>query len=283
MTGAAPLTVTVLRRFEDFVAVEAEWRELFDAAEVPHSSLRHSWLRLGWELAEQQPRSSLRVVLVREAGKLVMAGAFIFGWRRITPMVRFLGSGMPQYSDVLWRPSPDTARHARMLLAALRRGVLPRRLRFDRMPANSPFLAALRSAGRNGRAASPRPIAYIRTADHAGFSGYFAGLSQSLRDDHSRRLRRLAEQPGFRIGLESGEDAREALRWMFDIKRDWLARKHRSARWLSGGLIDRFFPALLDSGDAPDLLVFSLRLGELAAVVLVTVERGQRRSAQGGA
>lgn len=270
----ATTSVTVLDRFEDFLAVEPEWRELFEAAAAPHFSLRHGWLRLGWQLAEQGARHRFRVVLVRQANELVMAGAFAFGWRRITPTVSFSGSTMPQYNDVLWRPSPDTARHAELLLAALRRGPLPRRLRFDRMPAASPFLAALRSAGCSGRAATPLPIAYIRTADHAGFAGYYGGLSQSLRDDHSRRLRRLAEQPGFRLGLETGDAARTALDWMFDTKRDWLARKQKSARWLSSGLVDRFFPALLDSSDAPELLVFTLRLGALAAAALVTVERG---------
>lgn len=267
-------TVEVLHRFEDFLAVEAEWHALFAAAAFPHAALRHGWLRVGWAMHGQGRANRLRVVLVREAGELMMAGAFILGVRRVTPTVRFLGSGMPQYNDVLWRASPDTARHADLLLAGLRRGLLlPHRLRFDRMPAASPFLAALRRAGRTGRSVAEAPIAFIRTENYDGFAAYYAGLSQGFRDDHARRLRRLGELPGFRIGPETGDSLRTTLSWMFDTKRDWLVRKHHNAGWLSGGLVDRFFPALIDSGDAPGLLVFTLRLGDPVAALLVTVER----------
>jgi CelD/BcsL family acetyltransferase involved in cellulose biosynthesis len=267
-------TVDVLDSFEAFLALEAEWRELFAAAVAPHSCLRHSWLRLGWELAGMDAGRRFRAVLVREGGELMMAGVFALGWRRYTPTTWFLGSTMPQYNDVLWKASPDTARHAEMLLRALRGGLLPRRLRIERMPAGSPFLAALRSAGRRGRTVAPAPAAIIRTDEHDGFGGYQAGLSQGLRDDHGRRLRRLAEIPGFRLGPERGEGATQALGWMLDTKREWLAHKQKAARWLSGGLVDRFMLELIESGDAPEVMVFTLRLGELAAAALVTIERG---------
>ena len=69
-----PYSATVLKRYEEFLALEDEWRELFAAAERPIPYQRHSWLRLCWEMVWRRPLNRLRVIVVRDrSGALVMA------------------------------------------------------------------------------------------------------------------------------------------------------------------------------------------------------------------
>src|SRR5690606_8642777 len=122
-----------------------EWRALFAAAERPLTVLRHRWLRLSWALIWRRPFNRLRIVLVRnEAGALVMAGAFVIRLYRMVPTVEFLNSGTPQVEDILWRPSPDTAAQAELLLDALIRSVgFAPMLRVARLRGESPLKAAV--------------------------------------------------------------------------------------------------------------------------------------------
>lgn len=266
-------TVTVLDGFAAFLSIEAEWRALYAAAVRPRPSNRHTWLRLSWTLQRQKFPNRLRVILVREAGELMMAGAFVLGMRGVTPTVTFLTSSMPQYEDVLWRASPRSELHATLLLQTLGRNLVPHRLRFEQMPADSPFYAALAATSMKRRRRREAPVAYLNMADYDGYQGYLGGLSHKLRADHNRRLRRLAEQPGFSLGLEPPEQHAETLRWLFDRKRAWVDETNRTATWLSNGLASRFYAALLASDDAPGVWIASLRLGTIAAAGVALVER----------
>lgn len=279
MPAATPFTATVLRRYEDFLALEAEWRELFEAAEQPSTYRRHRWLRLGWELVWRSPFNRLRIILIRDAsGQLVMAGAFVIYFYRLVPTVTFLNSGTPQSEDVLWRPSPDTAAQAGLLLDTLVRvsGLAPM-LRVLRIRDDSPFKTAAISRGLRHRTKETLACPYLRLGDHPDYESYFASLSQNIKVDHRRRLRRLDEMPGFAYRHETGEAAREALRWSFDTKREWLVERKRSASWLESGQIDRYLLAYLEgSDDVPETWVATFRVGDrIIASTVSFIERDQ--------
>jgi len=275
--AAPPFTATVLRRYADFLALEAEWRELFAAAERPLTSLRHRWLRLSWELVWRRPFNRLRVVLIRDAeGRLVMAGAFVIHFYRLVPTAGFLTSGIPQYEELLWRPSPHTAAQATLLLETLARatGVAPM-LRVLRLRADSPLHAAVEARGHTRRVRIRMPSPFLRLGDRHDYESYFASLSQNIKVDHRRRLRRLAELPGFSYTHDTGEPARAAIRWSFDTKRKWLVRRGLTAKWLSSGLVDRFLLAYLEGADdVPETWVATFRLGDrIIASTISFVER----------
>lgn len=260
-----PYTATVLRRFADLVALEAEWRELYAAAERPFTWQRHRWLRLSWELVWRSPLNRLRIILIRDrAGTLVMAGVFVLYFYRLVPTVEFLGSGTPQCDDVLWRPSTDTAAQAELLLDTLirHRGGAPM-LRVLRIRDDSPLRAAAIARGLRRQVKEELASPYVRLADYLDFETYFASLSHNIRVDHRRRLRRLSEMPGFSYTHDSGEAAREAMRWSFDTKREWLAKRQRRAPWLVSGLVDRFVAAFLDGeDDVPETWIATMRVGD---------------------
>jgi len=273
--GADGLTVSVLRSFRAFLAIEAEWRELFAAAIHPTPFLRHRWLRLSWELRARRFPNRLRVILIREHGRLVMAGAFVLGMRRLKPQFEFLASGTPQYHDLLWRTSGSTARQAELLLEVLlTETALQAKLATRYLRDISPLRPAMRAAGLEQRVLFEWPSAYVALDAHTSFDAYLATLSSNLRLDHQRRLRRYADA-GFVYALERGEAAREVVQWCFDSKRRWLDRTKQEADWLKSGYVDRFFASFLDGeDDVPESWVASLRsAGQLMAASVTFIER----------
>lgn len=274
--GGTGLTVSVLKSFKAFCAIEAEWRELFAVAARPTPFLRHRWLRLSWQLHARRFPNRLRVILVRQGGVLMMAGAFVLGVQRLKPQFEFLASGTPQYHDVLWSPSDSTAAQAELLLATLCSGtLLQAKISTLYLRDGSPLRAAAQAGGLEQRVLHEWASPFVPLRAYADFQGYLGTLSPNLRNDHNRRLRRLAELPGFRYTLETGELAREVVQWCFDSKRNWLARTNQEADWLSDRLIDRFFAAFLDGDDdVPEMWAASLRgEGGIFAAALVFIER----------
>jgi CelD/BcsL family acetyltransferase involved in cellulose biosynthesis len=267
------MTVQTVDGFDDFCALQPEWQELHEQAVRPSTYLTHAWLRLSWQLGQRPRNSKLRAVLVRDAGRLMMAGVFVLSRRGITPTAAFLTSELPQTHDVLWRASPYVAEYAKALLTALRPSFLPRRLRTRQVPEASPLRSALLHSSPYRRLVGVGQDSYLSMADHADYAGYLASLSAQLRKDHERRLRRLTERDDFSITEEHQQSSVASMLWLFDAKRRWLEDKDHSASWLASGYIDRFMVALLDQPDAPRASVLTLRLGTIAAAVLVFRER----------
>jgi CelD/BcsL family acetyltransferase involved in cellulose biosynthesis len=266
--------VSVLATYDEFVAIAAEWSELFAVAERPTSFQRHAWLRTSWELAWRRFPNNLRVILVRRDGVLTVAGCFVFGFNRLRPIVRPLTSTLPQPDELLWRPSPHTDADAALLLEALRREAwLPTRM-----------ILRVRSDGLLGRSVAARnwPHRVIRRSEeafvpldaYANYDTYFASLSQNLKVDHRRRLRRFAEMPGFVHLAEPYNEAKDTVAWLLDTKRAWLARRGRKTAWLKSGLVDRFFARLHQLPGKPEVRVASLRVaGGIVAASLSLIER----------
>lgn len=272
-----PFTATVLSRYDDFLALEGEWRELFAAAERPATYQRHRWLRLSWEMVWRRPFNRLRVILIRDrSGALVMAGAFVIYFYRLVPTVEFLNSRMPQYEDLLWRPSSDTAAQADLLLATLigHVGIAPM-LRALRLRDDSPFKSAVAARGLRRSVRETLSSPYLAIGEYRDYEHYFSTLSHNLTVDHRRRMRRLTEMPGFSYTHDTGAEAEAAIGWQLDTKRDWLAERGHTAKWLSSGHVDRFLARFLADGeDLPEVWVGTFRLG--AAIVANAISLVER-------
>ena len=273
MTAPAGTEVTVLRTYEQFVAIAAEWQELFAAAERPTPYQRHSWLRHCWTIAWRHPLNRLRVVLVRRNGRLAMAGAFVLGWRRLRPIVYLLSSRTPQYDDLLWRPGPDIRADVALLLEALGGELrLPRQLKLDQVLEPSPLITYAGEQARAGVRSFTR-TSHIPLHQFEGYDAYFESLSRNLRVDHRRRLRRLADLHA-EVEIRGGADRAEVVAWTLDRKRAWLTETGKQAAWLRGGRVDAMFGALLaENGDSPDLWASSIRVdGRIIAGGISLVE-----------
>jgi CelD/BcsL family acetyltransferase involved in cellulose biosynthesis len=269
------VSVDVLRSIDAFIELGREWSDLFAHAANPVSYLAHTWLRLSWQLSRRAKTSALRVIAVRDGGQLVMAGAFVLTTRDEEPIVRFLASGTPQSEDVLWRKSERTSEHADLLLAALRaeKGE-HRRLRTQRVPEESVFRAAVMRAGLRVRLLKKADYFFVPLQDHRDFAAYLSALSPNLRHDHRRQMRRLEERGGFQFTLESGEQAGEALGWLFDRKRAWLAEQNMPLASFKNNRIDRFVASFIEGEGPSKHGVATLRVqGAIIAASLFYLER----------
>lgn len=275
MTSDSDLSTEVLRDLPAFLALRDEWEDLRSRARFATVSLSHKWLRLSWEQSWRQFPNQLRIVLVRERGRLVMAGAFAVYLFRGWPSVHFLDSGTPQSDDVLYARSGDSIAWGRQLLTALRGSLpFPMTLRAERLREDCPLMAAATAMGWRTRTRQHTIAATLELADHADFEAYLQSLSNKTRGGHRRHLRQLMELDRFSFRHETGEDRFTTLAWMLDRKREWLERKGLRANWLRDRRFDRFADALLRGDDVPEFWVLAMRTGErMIAAKLCFVER----------
>lgn len=269
------LTVEVLRDYRAFLAVREEWEQLRARARFASVFLSHKWLRLSWELRWRRFPNRLRIVLVRDNGRLVMAGAFVLHLFNLWPAIGFLNSGTPQHDDVLYEPSARTGEQARALLLALRRAVaFPRILRAQRLRDDCPLRAAAADLGLKSRTRSRLVAVSLDLTRHADYEAYLMSLSQRTRQGHRRHLRQLEALEGYSYRRETGEARFAAIAWLFERKRQWASEKQIEADWLQDRSIDRFTESLLRGEDAPDFWVLTMRIGErIIAAKLCFIER----------
>lgn len=257
------LTTEVLRDLPAFIALRDEWEDLRGNARFATVFLSHKWLRLSWQEGWQRFPNQLRIVLVRDRGQLVMAGAFVVhlfnGW----PAVHFLDSGSPQSDDVLYLASGDTAGQAQRLLAALRRSLpFPMTLRAKRLRDDSPLLPAAATLGWRTRTRQHTVATVLQLTDYADFEAYLQSMSAKTRSGYRRHQRQIMALDRFSYRQETGEERFVVLKWLFDRKREWLVRKGLRADWLKDRSVDRFTELLLRGEDAPPFWVLSMRTGD---------------------
>lgn len=275
MTAPDRLTTEVVRDLPTFLALHDEWEALRARARFATVFLSHKWLRLGWEQRWRRFPNQLRIVLVRDGGELVMAGAFVVylfnGW----PAVHFLDSGSPQSDDVLYLPSGDVPAQARALLAALRASLpFPMTLRANRLRDDCPLLLATEALGWRLRTRQHIPSVTLELTDYPDFEAYLQSMSTKTRSGHRRHLRQLMALDGFSFRHETGEERFAVMRWLLDRKREWLVRRNLGAEWLTDRSFDRFSDALLRGDDAPPFWVLSMRIGErIIAAKICFIER----------
>jgi CelD/BcsL family acetyltransferase involved in cellulose biosynthesis len=275
LTAPDRLTTEVVRDLPTFLALHDEWEALRSRSRFATVSLSHKWLRLSWQLRWRRFPNQMRIVLVREGGELVMAGAFVVylfnGW----PAVHFLDSGSPQSDDVLYLPSGDVPLQARALLTALRASLpFPMTLRAKRLRDDCPLLTATEALGWRLRTKQRIANPTLDLTDHADFEAYLQSMSAKTRAGHRRHLRQLMALDGFSFRHETGEDRFTVMQWLLDRKREWLVRRNLGAEWLTDRSFDRFSDALLRGDDAPPFWVLSMRIGErIIAATICFIER----------
>jgi CelD/BcsL family acetyltransferase involved in cellulose biosynthesis len=259
-----PAVVSILRTYRELVDAEGEWQELFAAADRPHGFLRHSWLCASWRALPPHFPNALRVALVRRDGRLSAACAFVFGYRRMRPIASLLGSAFPQLDEVLCRPSEFAAADIALMLRELgRASLLPRWFNLTSLREDSLLFAALGEAGMPRQVRKKYQSVFVPIHRHTSYEAYFETLSHNLRVDHRRRLRRLAELPGFAHVVETGETGRDTLDWLLAAKRRWAEEGQIRSAWLETGLLDRLLHHLaIGARDAPAIRVASLRVGD---------------------
>jgi CelD/BcsL family acetyltransferase involved in cellulose biosynthesis len=96
--------VEVVRDYEAFVALEAEWNDAVERARIPHPFLRHEWVRTWWD-AFSTPSSRLHIQVVRANGRVTAIAPFmrdtVTMYRVPAHRVRFIHNDHTPRTDVI--------------------------------------------------------------------------------------------------------------------------------------------------------------------------------------
>jgi CelD/BcsL family acetyltransferase involved in cellulose biosynthesis len=67
----------VVRDYDAFLALETEWNDAVERAQIPHPFLRHEWIRTWWDAFGPSPRTTragqgpeLHIIVVRDEGRI---------------------------------------------------------------------------------------------------------------------------------------------------------------------------------------------------------------------
>lgn len=96
--GAGELATALCRDGEHFAALAGEWEDLRRRCRAATPFQSHAWLYSWWQSYGRHGR--LRIVLVREGGRLVAAAPLMLRHRPLPTLVT-LGGGISDYQDVL--------------------------------------------------------------------------------------------------------------------------------------------------------------------------------------
>ncbi|MGP3990977.1 GNAT family N-acetyltransferase [Streptomyces sp. 3N207] len=250
------LTATLCRAEEQFAALAADWDGLRarNRSATPFQS--HAWLWSWWRSYGRRGR--LRVVLVRENGRLVAAAPLMLVHRPLPALVT-LGGTISDYQDVLLDDSCPRAAGAlaRALYAATRSAVLD--------------LREVRPGGAAERLYAAWPGVSRCLADSACLELPGIPMVEMLRRlppagaKRTRRKLRRIEELGIEAHEVTGERVPDAVRTMLRLhERQWRGRgvtpEHLRSRF--GAHLVRSVEALVAGGDAA---VTEYRIGGLVA------------------
>jgi CelD/BcsL family acetyltransferase involved in cellulose biosynthesis len=259
-------TVGLVERFEDVLALEAEWRDL--EARVPEATpfQGFEWCRAWLEAARAGGAAeTLRVVTLRDQGRLrllwPLAIRRLWGFR----VAHWLAEPLTQYGDVLVESEDRT----RLLEAAWReirawRDVDALELR--RIRSDAALMVLPEAFGQGLRPADAAPFLDLGPADpNAAAPVRTSRTRNALR----RRLKQLEALGPVRFEIFDGpESQRQATAEALRLKAEWLSEKGLASAGLShpasGACLlalaarGRLFAARLSVGDATAALEIGL-------------------------
>jgi CelD/BcsL family acetyltransferase involved in cellulose biosynthesis len=256
MASSEGIDVGVVDTTDGLLALRSEWRELWEESPSAHyfHSFEYCWHV--WNLVASVQGCQLRVVVVRQAGRLVL----VWPLMRYRRSLRMLSSGTLEYRDALVREGPAAGAWMTAAWSVVQRtrGVDLYLLQNLRTPSNiDRLLGGLRGPMAVGGGWCP----VIRLDRYADWGAYSKHLPKSMLDDQRRQWRRVREAlPGvaFRIVTDATEAA-ATIDWIIDHKLRWLhaVNKSWSAEHFGSWGMREFFQATSKSAQEQGSLVLA--------------------------
>jgi|GEM_PF-6618296 len=197
------------------LALEPEWRQLFEAAGRPSPFIDFDWVLMCWRQLAADGRNLPVVAIVRERGRLVLALAL--QRERKGSFYRYAGAhtSLPTYDWPLVSPQGDPALWLNKVVEMVRRdwrcfGILLNRVREDAPIV--PVLSAYPHVRHN-----PRAVVELE----GGFAAYMATFSAMSRQQVRRYQRRLIPGGNVPLRLSTAATYDADLDWLLLQKRAW--------------------------------------------------------------
>jgi CelD/BcsL family acetyltransferase involved in cellulose biosynthesis len=240
------LSFSILRDEASFIALQAEWEDLFKRATVRTPFLRYSWMRLCWDRQRLDGSAAPYIIVVRDNGRAVLIAAFVARRSHLFFLnLSFLDSRTSQYNDVLVEDSVRTVKYVAYLWATLRKLRRIRKLRLNQLRDDSFLNPYLTSVQHSVTEAGPAP--FIDLTQFGDWQTFFGSLSKQLRSDHRRQMRHLQRLGSVDFRFADEQTLSIDIAWLFATKREWL-RRTGLLSWLSAPGTEELFAAASAEG-----------------------------------
>lgn len=254
-----------------FQKLEPEWRDLFKESPRAHLTSGFDWCRINWEIVAAGRGDCLLCLLIRRAGRPVLIWPLVLSrfrglWRQVQPLATL----STEYSHPLVADVPDAGAIISECLLRLR-GLSDLVL----LPMVRGDSALHEEASRNPafRVLHSTPTSGARMNDWASYEAF---VGAAIRNELSRRQRRLAEQGSVVLthAVNPG-DSGPAVEWILEHKRRWLTSTGRISPWLGTEAFRRqMLAAAAHPWDSSGLVVSSLTLnGRILAAKVLRVDQ----------
>ncbi|OOG72040.1 hypothetical protein B0E45_09890 [Sinorhizobium sp. A49] len=242
------LDIRVVTSLDGFMALQADWDDLFERAATPQQVFqRHIFLRC-WARHYLDAKTQLSILTGRIDGRLVTVWPLMRRRKLGVDVLSFMGAPVAQFGDVLVEADGD--RHALLeagwsAVTSLGADVFEaRRVRADAALCGSVIASSARLPGdvEAPFASLPRRV----TADGPGI-----GYSARERSNYRRRLRRLREHGDITFAEPgSGPAAEAAVASAIAIKKNWLIENAILSPTVMDSRFQAFFEDLAGDPDA---------------------------------
>jgi len=246
---SAPSGVEVVHEYDTFLALEAEWNDAVERAQVPHPFLRHEWIRTWWDAFGADKH--LHIIVVREEGRitgiapLMRESVTMYGLpvRRLAPLAN---DHTPRIEFIIAGDAGETYRAiANSLREEMERWDV---LQLTQLPKTSKTMTAMLQFA----AAHGLPIGTWKSSDspylelEGTWESYWASRSAKFRSNIRNRLTRLQHIGEPRLEVLTDKTAIAAAltdAWRLEVS-GWKDQEGTSIT--ANAAVQRFYTLLVD-------------------------------------
>ncbi|MEQ8269182.1 MAG: GNAT family N-acetyltransferase [Parvibaculum sp.] len=269
--AAAGLSIDTHRRSGAALALAPEWRDLEARACGAATAFQACDFHLTWARHFCDARTELRLVTVRDWGRLVLVWPVAVHATPLGRVASWAGDPVGQYGDVVAEEGPD---RDTWIEAAFREIAGWGDVDFLNLRGVRADGAIARWA--EGRARMLGPAAEAPALDHSAYETAAdfieAGWPEAKRNAKRMRKLRALGDIGFEI-VQPGPRAVELMRTGFSFKRHWLERRGHYGRAFIDGRVEDCLMELAGDGGGSGLVVAHLSVGGETAAIEIGFRR----------
>ena len=262
---------------EDFLALRAEWDALWARADKPFLSSSFDWCLTGWQTTGAPRGRALKIVTMREDGRLVLVWPMATQRRLGATVASAIGSESTEYDAILTEAGDDAERRIAAAWDFVRRdaGIDLATVPFVR---DDTAAFAVLSAGTRAGTTHTLPAPETRFAPDSTWDQYWRTRSSNLRNGLTRRRKRLAEQGDVTCAwVEEDAEFFELLDWALARKLAWMKRSGVANDFMNTAEYRDFLRALWQRPKmAGKLTMMVLRIGGVPIAVKIGCIDGTR-------
>ncbi len=249
VSAAPALSGAIATSEAEVTALRSEWDAL--AARTTDATMAQgfAWCWAGWQTTAKPRGRTLAVLVVRDAGQLVLVWPMARVWRELCAELIPLGSEATDYNPLLVAPTQRAGAYVRTALALLRREGRAGLVAMPLLRSDSPASPALSAMAPAVLAAETLPAPFLDISSPARIAAYEQAMSKNLRRGTERRRRRLAELGTLRFEvITDPTQFAELLDWTIAAKAVWLREHHLQSEFLHAPHYRAFWLAALRAG-----------------------------------